>query len=562
MHELELKMEQKRKSVMLELQGRMQEVDQKEAEINHLEVELRQQEQTQDMKSEMLKEIEKDIEGKFKALKEREKCLRAEEKGVQAEKKQLDAEEEELANLREKVELLGADTRKQELQLEDESKRLDNADEERSEYLCLQFNLKQDMEDVRHQNELIDKETVQLRLERERFGKDWEALDEKGAGVDKELELLAEKKQNFEKLQISEEERLKKEKAKIEEHFQLELESIRVEKESCHTAMEREKKMLAEHAENEQNLMLQDFEQQRKNLENDMLQRQKEWEEIVQEKERAFEEMRLKESRNISDLKKDSDNMKDELEAERCCMEKERQEMELSKKQLEENTIEIFKDIQALDNLSQKLKNQREQLMSERACFSALIDKVKSCENCRYSMQTFLHHDLQLPPFQKCSLPRHSLNEAKDASDAKEKATAGVNMGFSNLGGPISVFRKCGNTNGAHMLLKSEKVNDSSKSFQNGGGVGKEKVDNASSVDDSIVEGELQDIESQKSDLKGVHGQSGRKHGPGLHTTSGHKRPHSRFSRLSESEQNVDSRTGKTDSVTTGGRRDHVMSYM
>ncbi|KAJ8445387.1 LOW QUALITY PROTEIN: hypothetical protein Cgig2_010745 [Carnegiea gigantea] len=427
------------------------------------------------------------------------------------------------------------------------------------------------MEDVRHQNELIDKETVELRLERERFGKDWEALDKKGAGVNKELELLGEKKQNFEKLQISEEERLKKEKARIKERFQLELESIRVEKESCRTAMEHEKKMLAEHAENEQNLMLQDFEQQRQNLENDMLQRQKEWEEIVQEKERAFEEIRLKESRNISDLKKDSDKRKDELEAERCCMEKERQEMELNKKQLEENTIEMFKDIQALDNLSQKLKNQREQLMSERACFSALIDKVKSCENCRYSMQTFLHHDLQLPPFQKCSLPRHSINEVKDASNAKEKATAGVNMGFSNLGGPISVFRnvetqmehicylKKANVR-ARTTVNDERgplvglVNDSSRNFQTGAGVGKEKVDNASSVDDSIVEGELQDIESQKSDLKGVHDQSGRKHGPGLHATSGHKRCHSQLSRLSESEQNVDHRNGKTDSVTTGGR--------
>jgi len=98
------------------------------------------------------------------------------------------------------------------------------------------------------------------------------------------------------------------------------------------------------------------------------------------------------------------------MKVEWCCMEKKGEELEL-KKDLEENTIEMFKDIAALDNLSQKLKNQQEESLSERACFSALIDKIKSCERCIDPMQTFLHHDVQIPALQKCSLLRHSLHE-------------------------------------------------------------------------------------------------------------------------------------------------------
>jgi len=57
-------MEQRRESVVLELKHRMQGVDQKEAEINHLEVKLGEQEQEQDTGTgDEIREAEGETEG-------------------------------------------------------------------------------------------------------------------------------------------------------------------------------------------------------------------------------------------------------------------------------------------------------------------------------------------------------------------------------------------------------------------------------------------------------------------------------------------------------------------
>ncbi|KAJ8448213.1 hypothetical protein Cgig2_025137 [Carnegiea gigantea] len=575
MHEFELEINQKRKCFEVELESRKQAVAQRETEINHLEAKLGKREQALEKKLERVKEKERDVDVKFKGLKEQEKCLKAEEKRLHAEREQLKADIERLEDLKEEIETLKADLRKQELQIEEERKKLGNLEVERSEYLRLQLNLKQEMENVRHQNKLIEKEVEDLKLQREKFEKDWEALDEKRAAVDNELKRLAEEKACFEKLLNSEEERLKKKKTEVEEYIRQETESIRLDKESFEATLKHEKLMLSQKAENERSLMHQDYERWRENLEIDMQKRQKEWEKLVQEKESAFEEMRSREMKTINHLKEDAKKKKEEMENERHCMKKERQEIELNKKQLEETSIDISKDIAALDNLSKKLKSQREQLISERAYFVAFVEKIKSCKSCGDSALEFLHRDLGLEG--SSDLPRHSRLDQEVAEDehspfgefSKKTFSTGINKDSPEFGGQMNIIRKCAslifhlspksrrpddhsggesthpaaprhadeNEGADTSMLRSDGVvavaqisaNDeprTSLGLENGlknlqpDIIREGNVDNALSIDDSNIDSEAQGIqESEVSDLKSGWRKPGRKRGAGVHRT-------------------------------------------
>lgn len=454
MHEFERDMKQKETALEEELKRRKETLDQKETEINHLELKLGKRELALKKKSERVKEKEKDFELKNKALKEEEKCLKAETKRLEVEKKQVTAEKESLEILREEIETLRNNVREQELHIEEEQRILEDAERERLEYLRLQSSLKQEIDNVRRQSELIGKEAADLKLEREKFEKDWEALDEKRSIVDDELKTLAEKKAKFEMSRNSEEERLKRERAHNEECFHLESESIRLQKESFEATMEHEKLMLAEGAKKEFDLMCHDFEQQKQDLYNDLQKRREEWGNAVEEKERALEEMRLRDMRNFKHMKEDAEKKREEMEIEWRRMEKEKVEMELNKKQFEETRIEISKDIKALDNLSKKLKKQREQLVSERVHFSSLIEKIKCCKSCGESAQEFLHSDHQLPTVEgSLHLPRVSHDDQNDANDElapirvlnKEESSlpGAVDRDPPQLGGQMSVLRKC-----------------------------------------------------------------------------------------------------------------------
>lgn len=576
MHEFELDINQKRKCFEVELESRKQAVAQRETEINHLEAKLGKREEALEKKLERVKEKERDVDVKFKGLKEQEKCLKAEEKRLHAEREQLKADIERLEDLKEEIETLKADQRKQELQIEEERKKLGNLEVERSEYLRLQLNLKQEMENVRRQNKLIEKEVEDLKLQREKFEKDWEALDEKRAAVDNELKRLAEEKARFEKLRNSEDERLKKKKTEVEEYIRQETESIRLDKESFEATMKHEKLMLSQKAENERSLMLQDYERWREKLEIDMQKRQKEWEKLVQEKESAFEEMRSREMKTINHLKEDAKKKKEEMETGRHCMEKERQEIELNKKQLEETSIDISKDIAALDNLSKKLKSQREQLINDRAYFVAFVEKIKSCKSCGDSALEFLHRDLGLEG--SSDLPRHSRLDREVAKDehspfgefSKKTFSNGINKGSPEFGGQMNIIRKCAslifhlspksrrpddhsveesthptahrhadeNEGADTSLLRSDGVvavaqisaNDEPrtslglendlKNLQSDVIIREGNVGNALSVDDSNIDSEAQGIqESEVSDLKSGWRKPGRKRGAGVHRT-------------------------------------------
>ncbi|KAK9750525.1 hypothetical protein RND81_02G203000 [Saponaria officinalis] len=453
MQEFELETKKRRNAMEEELSTRMQEIDARRSEINHREEMLGKREQALEKKSERVKEKEKDIDGTIAALKEREKSVKAEEKSLELEKKQINADKEGLEDLKKELETWRINLRKQEHLIEQEQKELEVLQEERSNYLRLQTNLKQEIEIARRQSELIEKEAGDLKLEREKFEKDWEALDEKRADVSSKLKMLAEERASFQKSQNSEEERLKRERAEIEENLRLESEKIRLEKESFEAAMQHQKKMYNENAEGEHSLLVHDLERERQEFLRDVKRRQKEWDEMMEEKERAFEERKLKEMGNLSHLKEDAEREMKDMKTERYRLEKEREEMELIKKQLEKTRTEMSTDVKALDDLSKTMKKQREEFASERQLFFAFIEQIKGCKNCGDSAQTFLRRDLE----ESLHFPRPSHHsEANDTLTEVSARTSvspnAINRNNLKSGGQMSVLRKC-----ASIIFKSPK---------------------------------------------------------------------------------------------------------
>lgn len=68
-------------------------------------------------------------------------------------------------------------------------------------------------------------------MERDKFEKDWEVLDDKRVTIDSGFKKLFEEKASFEKLRNLEEERLKKKLVEIEEYVKKEINGVKLEKE-------------------------------------------------------------------------------------------------------------------------------------------------------------------------------------------------------------------------------------------------------------------------------------------------------------------------------------------
>ncbi|XVF03474.1 hypothetical protein REPUB_Repub04eG0264200 [Reevesia pubescens] len=397
MKEFELELEEKRKSVDEELQCKVHEVNQQEAEINHKEEKLRKQEQALDKKSERVKEKEKDLDVRLKTVKDREKFLKSEEKKVELEKQQLFSDKESLQALKDEVDKIRAETSQQKLQICEESEKLKITEEERSEHIRLQSELKQELDNCRRQEELLLKEHDDLKQQRENFEKEWEVLDEKRAEIIMQQNKIVEEKEEFKKLQHSEEERLKKEESSMQDYICREMESIRLQKESFEATMKHEKSVLLEEAQNEQIKMLQDFELRKMNLETDMQNRFDQMQKDLQERIVAFEEVKERELANIRCSKEDAEREMEEIRSARCAVERERQEVAINRDKLKGQQLEMRKDIDELGILSSRLKDQREQFIRERRSFIEFVEKLKSCKNCGEVTRDFVLSNFQLP---------------------------------------------------------------------------------------------------------------------------------------------------------------------
>ncbi|XP_038891058.1 protein CROWDED NUCLEI 1 [Benincasa hispida] len=393
--EFELEIDQKRKSLDEELKNKVSEVEKKEAEIKHMEEKVGKREQALEKRTEKFKEKEADYDTKFKALKQREKSMKSEEKNLEAEKKLLLADKEDLISLKAEVEKIRAENEAQLLKLHEERESLKVSETERSDFLRLQSELKQEIEKYRQQKELLLKEAEDLKQQKETFEREWEELDEKRVQVEKEQKNLLLQKEEFEKRIFSEEERLKNERTETEAYIHREQDNLKLAQESFAASMEHEKSAVAEKAQSERSKMMHDFELQKRELESAMQIRVEEMEREFREKEKSFKEEKERELENIKFLRDVARREMDELKLERLKTEKEKQEAEANKEHLERQRIEIRKDIEELFELSNKLKDQRERLVAERDRFISYVDKHMTCKNCGEIASEFVLSDLQ-----------------------------------------------------------------------------------------------------------------------------------------------------------------------
>ncbi|XAR71344.1 hypothetical protein NMG60_11028553 [Bertholletia excelsa] len=424
--EFETELEERRKKFDEELKKKAVEVDKKEAQVNHMEEKVAKREQAYEKKMDKFKEKEKDLESKLKAQREREKTIKAEEKNLENEKKQMLVDKENLLSLKADLEKIRTEIEEQQLKISEEREQLKVTEEERTEY----------------QSELILKEGEELRHEKGKFEKEWEELDEKRAEIKRELEEVTEQKEKFAKLKRSEEERLENEKRATHDYVQRELEALKLAKESFTASMEHEKSVMAEKIQSEKSQMLHDFELQKRELESALQKRQEEMENSLSKKEKSFEEEREKELNNINYLGEVARREMEEMKVERQRLERETREVAANKKHVEEQQLEMRRDIDELVGLSRKLKDQREQFIKERRRFIEFVEKHKNCMTCGEITSEFLVSDLQCLPgmdnVEELPLPRLADDYLKD-----EMTPGVVHSGSPASGGTMSWLRKC-----------------------------------------------------------------------------------------------------------------------
>lgn len=129
-------------------------------------------------------------------------------------------------------------------------------------------------------------------------------------------------------------------------------------------------------------------------------------------------------------------------------MVKVRQEIALSRKQLETQQLEIHTDIDELFVLSKKLKDQREELIKKSDRFLAFVSRLKKCKNCLDIMRYFVLSDLHLLDMKEgeaLPLPRlvdEILMSSQCDGTNIERSPGEINL-KSNSGGRMSWLRKC-----------------------------------------------------------------------------------------------------------------------
>ncbi|KAG9151876.1 hypothetical protein Leryth_002160 [Lithospermum erythrorhizon] len=347
-HEFDLEMERKRKKVDDEMRVKVNDLEQMKTEIDHMDDKLQKREQTLVQKIDEFKVKEKEIKSQSQLLKEREKSLKVEKKKLELDKKDMALEKESLEAREVDLEKLLVDiSRKQQVNLE-ESEKLKVAERERAEHLRLQMDLKQEIERVRQQQEVLLNEGEILKQDKRKFEEEWENLDENRAAVDQEMQKLNREKEMFEKIK--------------NDHKQLK----------------------------------HDYDVRKRELEIDMETKQNEMELNMQEREKAFEKEKEAQLSDIEKLKLSVVNEIEEMKSQKLGLQRETEKIASSKRQLEVQQIEMQKDINELFSLSEKVNNQRELLTKERSQFHSLVERLKNCESCAKGVSSYAIHDQNL----------------------------------------------------------------------------------------------------------------------------------------------------------------------
>ncbi|KAL6529244.1 hypothetical protein OROGR_014867 [Orobanche gracilis] len=393
--DFESELKEKRKLFEEENKVKLNNLDNKVSEINHMEEKLNKREHALWKKSDRVKDREKENESKLKDLKEKEKALKLEEKNLVKQRKELFSERESLQALKDEVKLIKSEISQKQLQIQDETENVSVLDDERKEHNRLIQNLKQEMEKYRRMNDLLCKESDDLKVDRKKFEDEWENLDEERAELTRDLEKLKQEKKMIEKFKEFGEKQLEEEKVTIEGYIKREREKLKLERESFTARMKHEEFTIFEKARFERNQLLHEYESRKRDLETNMLNKQEEMERALYGREREFEEKMERENHNISRLKELTQKEMENMELEKSRLEREKQNNALNKRQLEEQQLEMQNDINELDVLSQKLKLQREKNIKERSQFISFIDTLKSCQNCGNAARDYMLFDFQ-----------------------------------------------------------------------------------------------------------------------------------------------------------------------
>lgn len=450
----ESEMDHKRKLHDEQLKSKLVEVEKKEAEIIHMEEKVKKRDQAIEKKLEKLREMKMDLDSKFKALEEREKSFKFDEKSLEKDREQMHTEKEDLFNVKADLEYLRADIEKQQLKLKEEYEQLKVTEDERLEHRRLQSELERELDKWRLQNEQLLKETNDLKQEKENFEKEWEQLDDRRADLTKELNYVLEKKKNFEKIRQSEEEMLNNRKIETQQYVQRELEALKLAKDSFANSMEHDKLTLVEKSKSDESKLLYDFELQKQEFETEMLRRQEEMETHLHEKEKSFKEESEAELKNVTCLREVVRREMEEIKLERNGIETENIEISHLKKKVESQQSEMKEDIANLIGLSQKLMDQRGQLVKERECFLAFVDKQKNCGICgdivheyilsNFNSLTELENFDESPPLP--AVAENYLKESVEGTSVRlisQLSSFPINSGSPAAGGTMSWFRKC-----------------------------------------------------------------------------------------------------------------------
>lgn len=452
--DFELELEERKKEFDEKMKEKADDLAKKEVEITHTEEKLRKMELSLERKSDRVKEKEEEIEEKLKDLKEKEKSVKDEENQLESLRNEVSSEKQNLLVLKDELEKMKVDISQKELLVHEENERLKVSKDERIQHSHLQKELRGEIEKYRAQTELLLKEREDLKKDRAKFEEEWEALDEKRAAFSRELQQVEEEKERLDKWHSSEEDKLRKKKLDTEEYIQRELEAIRLEKESFAASMRHEQSVLSAKAQTEHEQLDQEFEARRRDLESEMQKKQEDIEKYVLEKERAFQEERNRADDSIRHLKEEVRREMEMVSAERSKLEKEKQDIALNRKHLEEKRLEMQDDIHELGILSRNLKNQRERFLQQRGRFLSFVERLQNCAHCGEIARNYELSDLHLSEIEhKDTSPFPTLsdellekvssygidNNNRSPADKKSSGSPGLFLWLQNC---TSKFRK------------------------------------------------------------------------------------------------------------------------
>ncbi|WOL02899.1 hypothetical protein Cni_G11618 [Canna indica] len=459
--EFELEMEKRREAFNAELKMKIVEVEEKKKEIDNKEEKIVEREHVLEINMLKLKEMEKDLDSKSQVLKKWEESVNVSEKKLENEKQQLERDRQELMLSISELETLKASIEAGKVQIFKEEEQLKLTKKEREEHTLLQATLKQEIEDYRMMKDSLNRDMEDLRQQREKFEKEWELLDEKRLALDSELKKINEEREMIEKWKSEEEERIRNEVQGERICLEREREDLWMEKEAFEKTMEHERLEVHEMLKRERADLVRDMELRKHELEMEMLKKQEVMEKDLQDRESEFRRNLVIEKNEMKSLSNANELLTKKLEVEQERLEREKEDFSVCRRKLENDQLEIQKDIDTLRLLSKDMKDQREKFVKERDHFLSLAEQCKICKSCGLPV-----HDLELLSLQDTGvvqLPSLTFEDQLKAKSSEKSPQPMVSPSVTS-GSRLSWLKKCSRIFSSSPTKKTE---DSERQHEN-----------------------------------------------------------------------------------------------